>query len=265
MIQHPDIHALTAGYVTLPMTLLRITAEMRTGAHIARYDPVMFDGLLAAAVVRDATHGQGLPKTGDPYDIPLPLKCLWRSPEGLPLWAASCLWPREPHFADVIYLHKRAQTGEFTAGRNGRYSIQVSTGRWMERRVPTPTTLAAQGDAYAIGNADELQRLLNMISHIGKRRGAGLGEVRAWHIEECDGIMADFGVHCVVIRDGVLSRPVPAGAVGALGLHDLIDEPPSLLCGWTPPYWFGATMSPGWRAGTPLVGIESGNAMEAVQ
>ena len=232
-------------YADEPMAGMLITCELQPGTPIADYDPPMLDGLLAAAVVREVTGGQMLPASREPYFIPLPLEQLYVSPEGLPLWAASCLWPSEPSVRDMQYLHRRAQTGQFTAGKKGRFSVDTIKGRWMERRVPTPTVVTDALTAYCIGIPEEVERLLSMISHVGKRRAAGLGEVKAWHVEP-----VEISVGNLLIRDGALSRPMPIEARGLV--EPFIPSEGASYVGWTPPYWLPATMADGWRAGTPV-------------
>lgn len=226
---------------------LRITCELYQGAQVAQYDPIMFDGILANAAVREMTGGGMLPPSLAPYEISLPLHCLWRSEEGLPLWAATCLYPVEPTFSDMLYLHKRAQTGQFTQGKKGKFSINVSVGRWMERRVPTPTILAARWEALAIGDLAEIQRLLPLISHIGKRRAAGMGEVRAWGVEA----LPALSIGDLLIRDHRLSRPIPLDARHLI--EGWMPDAGATLTGWTPPYWHPGTLASGWRAGTPVI------------
>ncbi len=237
---------------------VRVTLRLREGSPVAGYDPPKLDGLLAWAVVQEATGGRGLAPSSAPYALPVPLLCLWRSVDGLPLWAASDLRPAGAALDDVEYLHKRAISGGWSAGnpRTGRLSLNTASGRHMERRVPLPQRACAVWEARAWGDAAEIARLLAGVAFVGKRRGAGLGEVRDWQVESipagggggepgADGVAIAPG-RDAVCRDGRLLRPVPAGAAGALGLAP--DEPPALL-GWTPPYWTPASQGPGWAAG----------------
>lgn len=253
MIQHE--HLQPDRYAMLPMEPLRIMARTYHDTHIVAYDAIHFDGILAAAMVMDATEGCGLPDSGpEPYLIPLPLECVWSAPDsagrsaGLPLWAASCLHPVSASHQDVILMHKRAHTGELTKSARGNYSITTKTGRWMERRTATPTIVAERWEAYAIGNAGEIRRLLALISHVGKRRGAGLGWVREWVVEP-----ADPGGE--LVRDGVLARPIPNDAARILSSQPAPNTATHL--GWTPPYWHPATQAAGWSAGTPLQTAEA--------
>ncbi len=70
-------------YAELPMAPLEIVLELLPGARLAGYDPLNLDNLLARCVVDEATGGQGLPDEPGAYALPVPIHCLWRSPQGL--------------------------------------------------------------------------------------------------------------------------------------------------------------------------------------
>jgi hypothetical protein len=77
---------------------------------------------------------------------------------------------------------------------------------------------------YAEGDADDIHRLLDPVSFIGKRRGSGFGEVASWSIAqgEFDGIIGPFGSPL---------RPVPI---------DRFEGDKSSLrvdAAWKPAYW----------------------------
>jgi len=241
MIDYPTLEPYLERYEHLQHEPLHITLELVPGSRIAGYDPVNLDNLLARTVVDEATHGLGLPSTPEAYRLPVPLCCLWRSSEGLPLWAATPFFPAADHVADVAYWHKRAQTGEFTRTKSGRFAIRSTQGRWMDRRVPLPTQVCDRWEAWCIGNADEIARLLPPLTHIGKKRSMGFGEVRRWNIEPA----ASFDL----VRDGRLTRSMPAMAVSELLPGREFAEEPAPV-GWTPPQWKPSLFLPGWWPGT---------------
>lgn len=218
---------------------LRIICQLRPGARIGGYDPVNLDNLLARSVVDTVTAGAGLAPTAEAYDLPVPLRCLWRSDEGFPLWAATPFRPVGPSERDVAYWHKRAQLGEWTATKSGSFGISATKGRWMERRVPLPTIVAEAFAADAIGDPDAILALLEPLTFIGKRRTNGFGEVQSWSIEPLD--------HFALIVDGKTTRPLPADAVELLGDWRPI-HPPSPV-GWTPPQWKPSLFRIGWWTG----------------
>jgi hypothetical protein len=228
---------------------LVVTAVLLPGSALVSYDPLNLDNLLARAVVDEALAGRGLPllAASDAYALPIPLRCLWRDEQGLPLWAATPFAPAGAVARDVHYWHKRLQSGAWTAGRGGRLSLASAHGRWMERRVPQPALVAERFVARAVGDPAEVARLLGRITHLGKKRGAGFGAVARWEVAESDApfaLVADTG-------DGPrLTRSLPAAAVRLLD-GGLPDGPPALV-GWTPPQWAPWLFAPGWWPGTPV-------------
>ncbi len=241
MIDYPPLRPYREHYAEIATEPLRIVIRLRPNSHIACYDPLNLDNLLARAVVDEATLGAGLPNTPEAYDLPVPLKCLWRSEDGYPLWAATPFRPVGDVVSDVAYWHKRAQPGSWTGTRTGTFGITSTAGRWMERRVPMPTQLCALWEATAIGNPEAIAQLLAAFGWVGKRRTKGFGEVLDWRIEP----LSAFALE----REGLLTRPMPAEAVGLLGATPE-DEPAPV--GWTPPQWKPSLFRPGWWTGTPV-------------
>ena len=219
---------------------LAITITLR--APLAGYDPINLDNLLARAVVDEATQGHGLPNSREPYWLPVPLKCLWRSADGLPLWASSVFLPAGESVRDTSYWHKRQQKGEYTHAKSGRFAPRATQGRWMERRVPLPTTVVDELAATCVGNREEVERLLGGLEFIGKRRAIGFGEIVRVGVTPADSF--------ALVRDGVLVRPVPALALGLLGGQ--MPQGTAAPVGWTPPQWKPSLFAIGWWAGTPV-------------
>lgn len=246
MIEHPALMPYFDRYAALDMQSLSVILALKPGARLAGYDPLNLDNLLARAVIEDATGKLGLPDSQDAYALPVPLDCLWHSPDGLPLWAATAFMPEGARASDVAYWHKRVQSGRFTRTKSGKFSIRSTSGRYMERRVPLPTTVAECWVATCIGNAEEIARLLRPLAFVGKRRTNGMGEVDHWEI-----VPGEFAL----VRNGRLTRPMPMQAfdlsIDLLPGGALPEGTPSLV-GWTPPQWKPSLFAPGWREGTPL-------------
>lgn len=248
MIEYPALMPYADRYEDIEGEAVRVVLELVPGGRIAGYDPLNLDNLLARAVVEEATAGRGLPNEPGAYRLPVPLRCLWRSPgglplpEGLPLWAATPFYPVSEGVPDVVYWHKRAQSGQFTGTKSGRFSIRPTQGRWMERRVPLPTVVADVWEAWCIGDAQEIARLLRPIAWVGKKRSIGFGEVRQWRFERGGGFW--------LVREGRLARSMPALALDALLPGQRFAEEPAPV-GWTPPQWKGSLFEAGWWPGTP--------------
>lgn len=247
MLRLPELTRHSSGYDSLQMTGLTIRAVLAHGSQVLQYQPIYLDGLLAAALVQQATGGRGLADTQAAYDIPLPLQCLWRSPEGYPLWAASCFFPAGEWAQSTVYFHKRAPSGRWSSGRNGKkqpLKIVTAMGADMERRIPTPALTCTEIVARAIGNAAAIAELLERVNFLGKRRNLGMAQVATWHVEE-----ADFTVGDVLINEGRLSRAIPEDAAEVVGWRP--QDAPTLV-GWTPPQWKPSLFSAGWRVGTSV-------------
>jgi len=250
LVEYPPLGLYQKRYEVLQMTPLRVAFRLRPGSCLAGYDPLNLDNLLARCVVDEATGWQGLPASEEPYDLPVPLKYLWRSETGLPLWAATPFYPQGVTFTDFHFWHKRAQPGTLTGTKSGKFSITSTKGRWMDRRVPLPTQSAEWWEATCIGNETEITRLLNQLSFIGKRRASGFGEVERWEVEPLDAF--------TLVRDNRLTRPLPAIAFDSrieLLPGGMIPEGTASPVGWTPPQWKPSLFAPGWWAGTPLVRV----------
>ena len=245
IIRYPALEPYSARYAELDMEPLEIEVELYNA--LAGYDPLFLDNLLAACVVRAATGGKGVPNTEDAYALPTPLQTLWRDAQGMPLWAASQFWPDGACYDQVAYWHKRAQSGVWTGNNRGSFTITSTKGRYMERRVPMPTRLAERWRAWCIGNAEEISRLLEPLTHIGKRRSIGYGEVRHWTVRAAPAFS--------LVRDDCLTRSVPAMAINWEAPYwpsGQMPEGAPAPVGWTPPQWKPGLFAPGWWAGTPV-------------
>lgn len=243
LIDYPPLRPYAEKYAHLNLVPLRVVLTLRPGAQLAGYDPLNLDNLLARCVVEEATEGAGLPPEAAAYALPVPLKCLWHSPDGLPLWAATPFAPDGEAVKDVAYWHKRVQPGRFTGTKTGNFSISSTNGRYMERRVPLPTIVATAWTAEAVGDPQEIARLLSRLAFVGKRRSNGFGEVDSWQVEPLESFE--------LVRDGALTRPLPAGAVHLLPADQTPEGEPAPV-GWTPPQWKPALFSPGWWTSTPV-------------
>jgi len=239
MIILPGMENYTKTFMSLDYAPLTVTAQLARNAQVNAYEPPPYlDGLLAWAVLQVATAGQGVPQnTPEPYWIPLPLRCLWLSPDELPLWAASVFMPQTDIIADVHYLHKRNPLGEFST--SARWNTKA--GRWMERRRPIPTAGCELWQARCIGNAEWIERLLvQNIGFLGKARGVGFGEIVDWQVRP-----AQFD--SPLVYDDKLIHAIPVEYPNA----PRITTAPRRV-GWTPPLWKRSLFADGWPVGTPV-------------
>jgi hypothetical protein len=248
MIRYALLDPYIERYQDIDTEPLRVTLELVEGSPLVGYDPLMLDNLLARAVVNEATSGEGLPPGQGAYLLPVPLRCLWQDGEGYPLWAATPFVPEGEQFTDTYYYHKRQQPGMWTGTKSGQLKISSTNGRYMERRVPTPSVTAERFVATCIGDAEEVARLLHGIAHAGKRRAVGFGEVRRWVIDDAP----EFRL----VAGGKLTRNLPEEAIDAIDDYGLLPryrpEGATAPVGWTPPYWLPALYRPGWWMGAPV-------------
>lgn len=212
-------------YAALPKEPLIVTAELVTPIIHAEPDATHLDSILAFAALTDHPC-ESYHAPGGVSAVPLPLELAWVSPNGLPLWACTPLMPAGETLATREYWHKRYPSHRADFG--SKVNAITSAGRWREYRTPVNAQQVQRLHALAIGNVAEIERLLRIVSHIGKKGSMGYGRVARWSVTQ-----AGHG------RDDVLAlRAVPVAyytgrqPVGALALNR----------GWTTPYWY----SPWW-------------------
>ena len=213
------------AYAALPKQPLVITAELVTPIIHAERDATHLDSVLAFAALTDhpceSFHGPGGVSA-----VPVPLDLAWVSPEGLPLWASTPLMPAGETLATREYWHKRYPSHRADFG--DKLNAETSAGRWKEYRTPVNAQQVERLHALAIGNGEEIERLLGIVSHIGKKGSMGYGRVARWTVTPAGHALADV----------LALRAVPAAyyavrqPVGTLSLNR----------GWTAPYWY----SPWW-------------------
>lgn len=198
---------------------LIVTAEMASPIIHAENDRTHLDGLLSFAAL--TAH-----PVASQYDgaavLPLPLELLWVSPEGLPLWAATPLMAATPAQSSKEYWHKRYPSHR--ADMSKKQSADTKTGRWKEYRVPLHAQSTERLHALCIGHAGEIEALLSLVTHIGKKGGMGYGRVARWHVTP-----GEHGAADILARRLVPVAYDPEGASGGIV---------SPLRGWTPPYWY---------------------------
>lgn len=212
-------------YAALPKKPLIITAELVTPIIHAEQDATHLDSILAFAALTDhpveSLHGPGGVSA-----VPIPVELAWVSPQGLPLWACTPLMPAGETIATREYWHKRYPTHRAYFG--DKINADTSAGRWKEYRTPVNAQQVDRLHALVIGNADEIKRLLQLVTHIGKKGSMGYGRVARWMVTPTTCTLDDvLSLRAVPVAYYSGRRPV-----GTLSLNR----------GWTPPYWY----SPWW-------------------
>ncbi len=140
---------------------------------------IALDGLLAWAVaLRDQLPPAYTADEIIPIEIPVQ-----KEPEGR-FHLCSFSVSETDHYS-TRWVQRRPVIKEAQMlGRSIR-SIQINAGLSKAFRIPMETR-HLKGDYlywYCIGDRTEIERLLELITHLGKRRGIGLGEVRKWRVK----------------------------------------------------------------------------------
>ncbi len=164
------------------MTPLRITFTLDRPMRVPEF-PIHLDALLAWSAVMaagDMGHDDPLLAQED-----LPLASEGQGTDAV--WCASQLLYRPRSTPELIALTKRYELeaiarrqGEVIAG--GPTKIPMGTGPYKAFVLGEPVVWVDRAVAYAIGDAGRIKDLLARITHIGKRRGIGMGRVSATDI-----------------------------------------------------------------------------------
>lgn len=211
---------------------LIVTATVTTPV-VVTHSPgwIALDSLLAAAAIGGEEYR--MPSLAhEVVVIEIPgLLCAWRNDNGLPLWAASVLRPVTP-FVAREYAHRRYPAHRADMSRKA--SANTSAGQYKEYRKPLRTVLSQTWQATAVGDRAQIKALLDGITAIGARRGAGYGSVHCWDVAEVD---------AVTLQTVCANRVMPS----RVGLS-IVSSAPLRVCGWTPPYshapWHTACVEP---------------------
>lgn len=183
------------------MTPLHVVCSLVSGAIMPTEGCLHLDGLLAAAVCMREDRYLG--SMAELVEVPIPVQ---QSTCGRYHLASALSWV--PVSRELRYVNKRFPVQEAIAFGNAKLKrISQSSGTQKGFRIPAERT-HVQGDqleAWCIGDRAEVVELLSIITRIGRRRGAGEGEVRAWSVVECE----PWGPGFPVVRDGVPMRNLP--------------------------------------------------------
>ena len=108
-------------------------------------------------------------------------------------------------------------------GKRGKFSTSDGHTKSYDLQLYLRTT--RQIDWFAVGDADEILRLLQACTHLGKKRAHGYGEVGNWEVQEIENDYHLWGAQ------GQLMRPMP---MRLLDLSLSFEFAP-LHWGWRPP------------------------------
>jgi hypothetical protein len=205
------------------MTGLLITAHLMTP-----YAPAMagadihIDSLLTWAVMQSLPAPVFFPSHSAAV-MPCPLKLLWVDGAGHPLWASTPLLPVGEAIMAREYWHKRYPSDR--AELANKRAANTSAGRWKEARVPLGLVTTSKLHGLCIGVESEVHRLIQTVTHVGKKPSTGYGRVAKWDVTPVGGLE---------IRQVLCGHPVPVDSP----IAEEITGKYRPSTGWTPPYWY---------------------------
>lgn len=125
---------------------------------------------------------------------------------------------RETHRLDPDLIKKNKE-GQLHTTFSSRYSNVLNA--YQAQR-------AAHATWFVEGDGDAIQRLLEPVLFIGKRRSAGFGEVISWSFAPDDDSSDQYGIEGPL---GEPLRPVPVSMFQGDKSHPVVDA------AWRPAYW----------------------------
>lgn len=207
-------------------------APLRVTLHLANpragYDALHLDGMLSYGLVVRAMGRAALPDSVVPYDLPLPLRCLWRDGQGLPLWAVTDMSPQGSTAVASATWMRRPISPASVALPDGRpYTFREMQGPYKAMQIPLPIEAAQRWECDVVGDAHHMADLLAVLQSVGKKAAQGWGRIVEWHLDPIPAWQ--------ISAEGLLRRTVPIEALGA-------DPLRGQLLGWSPPYWRNQTL-----------------------
>jgi len=201
---------------------LKITAIL-TSPYVTT-DYIFFDSLISSAVWQECMGDKAfnIPENKtDVFHIPLPLKLIGT---------------KEPFYSASIGFPKQAVEGTARWRKHtdieSKKKISIGSGQYKRYDMPMPYTSAEEIVFYANGNKTEIERLLQYIPSIGKKRSQGYGNVRSWKVDHSE---HDYSV----VRDGVPMRPIPVSEAAQFNLKCDVE----MLFAVRSPYWHRANLT----------------------
>lgn len=203
------------------MEPLRITARL-DGA-VALHHAIHFDALLMAAVaLRDNLPPALTADELQPIEIPVQRSECWRY-----YLASVGVCEAEAH--ELKYVNRRFPLEQVQwMGDRKIKTINLTAGPQKMFRIPLEIAHMRNDTVqfFCVGERTAIERLLLLVTHLGKRRAVGLGRVVRWVVEPCE----PWPGFPVLSADGEPMRNLPEDTPGVT----LADVRWDRL---EPPYW----------------------------
>jgi len=184
---------------------LRIVAHFRTNPVCDQWLPL--DGILLYQANREAL-GPELAALPGGQDVQgastLPLAIVH---PGRHNWYYACSWAQpQPWWVaeEIRHWNKRFDTqySDMVDFEGRRGKVIIEQGRYKAYHMPMFARATLQVEWYCVGDKVEIERLLSLVTHLGKKRSQGFGRVWRWDVEPWS---EDWSIW----RDGHLTRGVP--------------------------------------------------------
>lgn len=204
---------------------LKVTAHMLDG-RINSHDGLFnLDSILAYAWMKehhpDKLYNSEITRDGL-VEPSLPLE--WRGDH----WASSSGFFVQ-YKESIEHYHRRfndKEAQDYIDFGKRRGSVNTKSGEFKAYRMPQPIRLIPKIEFYAMGNKDEIERLLNThITNVGKKGAQGYGAVREWTVEPIEEDWTETGPYGVM-------RPTPFDGELPSGERYQVRQ-----SGTKPPYW----------------------------
>ncbi len=222
MIHFKELDDYGCHILSMSHNSLKITATL-TSPYVST-DYIFFDALISSAVWQDVMQNRAfdIPENKtEVFNIPLPLKQIGTKE---PFYAASIGFPKQAVEGTARW---RKQTDI-----ESKKKIRIGSGEYKRYDMPMPYTSAEEIIFYANGNKAEIERLLQYIPGIGKKRTQGYGNVRTWQVEQSE---HDYSV----VKDGIPMRPIPVSEAAQFNLKCDVE----MLFAARPPFWHRKNMT----------------------
>ena len=184
---------------------LKIAADMAAPIVMFPHDALPLDGMLEWAAFKsrapviqryllgsEANGRQPLPSINQQaFNFKIPVKRVGHKEDSDWYWAASWAQFPEGYETDKSHWNRRFDGGQPGLGEyldfQGRSEkISVSSGRYKGYHHPLSLVVTPRVEWYCLGDAEGIAKLLTKITHLGKKRSQGWGEVLRWSIYKSD-------------------------------------------------------------------------------
>lgn len=182
------------------MTPLRVQARIKTAISLPGL-PLMLDSLLASVVAREQGADAGFIATLQPTEIVIPVA---KSECGRYHLASAAEYEWEER--ESTWINRPSPVAVAQLLGSPKVRLQQNGGLSKPWRIPLATGWV-KGDLltwWCVGDAAEIERLLRMVTHLGKRAAVGKGEISEWTVQQCEA-WTGFPI----LRGGYPLRPLP--------------------------------------------------------